>query len=225
MEYKRTRLLLKDKLDIIQNKTILIIGLGGVGSYVLESLARMGIKNFILVDSDIIDITNINRQIYALHSTIGLPKVEVAKKRVLDINPNCNIKVYYKLLDEENTKDLFIDDIDYVVDACDTIKVKKELIRYCTKNNIKIITCCGTGNKLDPTKLSIMDIRKTSYDPIAKILRKMVRDEHINIKIPVICSSEEPIKCDTNQIGSVSFVPSTAGLLCTSYIVHDILGD
>lgn len=225
MEWERTRLLFGDDLEKIQSKTILIIGLGGVGSYVCESLARMGVSHLILVDSDVIDITNINRQLYALHSTIGMPKVDVAKKRIYDISSKIKVDTYHMEVTEANFSLLFDVSIDYVVDACDTVSVKKEVIRYCSKNQIPFITCAGTGNKVNPLKLAIMDIRKTSYDPLAKILRKMVKDEHIKGYIPMVCSTEPPIKNHSRIIASCSFVPSVAGLLCTNYIVHDIVGE
>ena len=225
MEWTRLELLLKDKLEMVQNKTILVIGIGGVGGYVVESLARLGIKNIIIVDGDVVDITNINRQIIALHSTIGRPKVEVFKERIFDINPKCKVTDIYEFLTPDKIDNLITNKIDYVVDACDTTEVKKEIIRVCSRKKISFITCMGTGNKLDPTKLEIVDIRKTEYDPLAKIIRKMVRDEKITGKIPVICSKERPIPHEGNTIASCSFVPSVAGLLCTSYIVNDIVGD
>lgn len=225
MEWERTELLFGKNLEKIKSKTILIIGLGGVGSYVCESLARMGISHLILVDSDVIDVTNINRQLYALHSTIGLPKVEVAKNRIHDISEEIKVDAYHIEVTEDNFSSFFQETIDYVVDACDTVSVKKEVIRYCTKNKISFITCTGTGNKLNPLKLDIMDIRKTAYDPLAKILRKMVKDENIKGCVPTVCSTEPPIKNQHGVIASCSFVPSVAGLLCTSYIVHDIVGD
>lgn len=225
VEWSRLELLLKDKLEILQNKKILIIGLGGVGGYALESIARLGVKNLIIVDGDKIDISNINRQIIALHSTIGENKTDVFKKRIVDINPDCNIIAINKFLIKEDINELITEDIDYVVDACDTVEVKKEIIRICDKKKIKFITSMGTGNKLNPLKFEIIDIRKTEYDPLAKVIRKMVRDEKISCKVPVICSKESPIKNDSNTIASCSFVPSVAGLLCTSYIVNDIVGD
>lgn len=225
MEWNRLELLLKDKIEIVQNKTILIIGLGGVGGYTLESLARLGIKKLIIIDGDVVDITNINRQIIALHSTIGRPKVEVFKERIIDINPNCEVVAINEFLTSDRVNDIITNDIDYVVDACDTTEVKKEIIRVCSKKEVPFITCMGTGNKIDPTKLEIVDIRKTEYDPLAKVIRKMVRDENIKGKVPVICSKEKPIKNDQKVIGSCSFVPSVAGLLCTSYIVNNIVGD
>jgi len=225
MEWSRLELMLKGKTEILQNKTILIIGLGGVGGYTVESLARLGIKKLFLVDGDIVDITNINRQIIALHSTIGRPKVEVFEERIKDINPNCEVKSIYKFITKEEVNNLITDEIDFVVDACDTVEVKKEIIRVCDKKNVRFISSMGTGNKIDPTKLEITDIRKTEYDPLAKVIRKMVRDEKITCKVPVICSKEVPIKHEGTEIASCSFVPSVAGLLCTSYIVNNVVGD
>lgn len=225
MEWSRLELLLKDKIEVVQNKTILIIGVGGVGGYAVESLARLGIKNLIIVDGDVVDISNINRQIIALHSTIGKSKVDVFKERILDINPKCNVTAINKFLVKEDIDSLIIEKIDYVIDACDTVEVKKEIIRICDRKCIKFISSMGTGNKINPLKFEIIDIRKTEYDPLAKVIRKMVKEEKIKCKVPVICSKEVPIKNDTKTIASISFVPSVAGLLCTSYIVNDIVGD
>lgn len=223
-KFNRLKLQIKESnLLKLKNITVLIVGLGGVGSYALESLIRSGIEKVIIVDKDIIDITNINRQLMALQSNVGQSKVDVYEKRILDINPDCKIIKINEFINKENINILFNYKIDYIIDACDTIETKKELIRKAIEKNIKIISSMGTGNKLDPTKLEIVDIRKTSYDPIAKILRKMVKDEKINKKIPVVCSNEVPIKVKSNIISSNSFVPSTAGLLITSYIVNDAI--
>ncbi len=225
MEWTRLELLLQDKVEIIQNKTVLVIGIGGVGGYVVESLARLGIRKLIIIDGDTVDITNINRQIIALHSTVGRYKVDVMKERILDINPECNVIGICEFILPEKIATRITSEVDYVVDACDTIEVKKEIIRVCSSRNIPFVSCMGTGNKLDPLKLQVMDIRKTSYDPIAKIIRKMVRDEHITGKVPVVCSMERPIPHEGITIASCSFVPSVAGLLCTSYLVHHMIGD
>ena len=179
MEWNRLELMLKEKLELVQNKTILVIGLGGVGGYTVESLARLGIKNLIIVDGDVVDITNINRQIIALHSTVGKSKVEVFKERIYDINPKCEVVDIYKFITPVEVNSLITNEIDYVVDACDTVEVKKEIIRVCNEKDISFISCMGTGNKMDPSKLEIIDIRKTEYDPLAKVIRKMVRDENI----------------------------------------------
>lgn len=211
-------------LDCIKNKTVMVIGIGGVGGYTVEGLVRSGISNIILIDHDIVDITNKNRQIIALNSTIGKKKVEVMKERILDINENCNVEVLDMFLDSSNTSWVINKyNPDYIVDACDTILTKKEIILSCLKHKIKFISCMGTGNKLDPTKLKITDIRKTSYDPLAKILRKWVKDEKIVGKIPVLWSDEKPIETHDRIPGSTSFVPSAAGLIIASYIINDII--
>jgi len=213
----------KNNIEKISNLTILVIGLGGVGGYAVESIVRSGIKKIILVDSDTIDITNINRQLIALQNNVGKNKVEESEKRIKDINPNIEIKKIKEFITKENINLLFEEKIDYLIDACDTIETKKSIIRECIKRKIKFITCMGTGKRLDPTKLQITDVRKTNYDPIAKIIRKMVKDEEIKEKIYTICSNEPPIKTNNNVIASNSFVPATAGLLCTSYIINDVI--
>ena len=159
------------------------------------------------------------------HYNIGKFKTDEIEERILNINPNAKVEKVTEFIDMSNIHKLFENHIDYVVDACDTLIVKLELIRICKKKNIKLISSMGTGNKMDPTKLKIMDIRKTSYDPIAKKIRKMVKDEKINGKVMVVCSDEEAkVKID-KEIPSNSFVPATAGLLCASYVINDIVGD
>lgn len=223
-QFSRLELLIGlDNFKKIQNTTVLIIGLGGVGSFALESLIRNGIGKLIIVDNDKVDITNLNRQIMSLQNNIGMFKTDVWEQRILEINPKCIVKKITKFITKDNINEIFCENIDYIVDACDTIEIKKELIRQSKQRNIKLISSMGTGNKMDPSRLKIMDIRKTSYDPIASILRRMVRDEHINGKIMVVCSDEEPIKTDTKILGSNCLVPSTAGLLCASFIINDIV--
>ena len=210
-QFSRLELLVgKDNLNKINNTTVLIIGLGGVGSFALESLVRNGIGKLVIVDNDIVDITNLNRQIMSLHSNIGQFKTDVWEQRISEINPNCIVKKITKFITKENINELFCEKIDYIVDACDTIEIKKDLIRQSKKRNIKLISSMGTGNKMDPSRLKIMDIRKTSYDPIASILRRMVRDERINGKIIVVCSDEQPIKNNIKVLGSNCLVPATA---------------
>lgn len=222
-EFERLRALIPDKFDLIKTKKVLVVGLGGVGGYAVEALVRSGISDITIVDYDVVDITNINRQIIALHSTIGKYKTEVFKNRINDINPDCSVTVKNMKIDDNNINSLFEKDYDYVVDACDTISVKKELIRICLRKNIKLISSMGTAKKLDPTKLEIIDVRKTSYDPIAKIIRKMVKEEKISKKIWVISSTEKPVDTNDNVLGSTAFVPSTAGLLCAKFIINDII--
>lgn len=223
-QFERIKLQIKEKnLDKIKNTSVLIVGLGGVGGYILESLTRMGIENITIIDNDKIDITNLNRQIISNHKNIGEFKVDEWKKRINEINPDCKVNALNMFVTKDNIDALFKNKVDYIIDACDTIETKKALIRVADNKNIKIISSMGTGNKLDATKLELTDIRKTSYDPIAKILRKMVKDEKIKIKIPVIYSKEEPIKTNSNVISSNSFVPAISGLLITSYIINDII--
>lgn len=219
----RLKLLINDEtIKKIQKTKVLLIGIGGVGGYTFETLIRSGIENITIIDKDIIDKTNLNRQILALTSTINKSKVEVAKQRALDINDKINIQTIKQTLDETNIKQIKIEDYDYVIDACDTLNVKKEIIKICIQNKIKFISCMGTGNKMHPEKLEITDLNKTTYDPLAKALRKKIRNEKITGKIPVISSTEQPIK--NQKIGSNSYVPATAGILITSWVINDIVG-
>jgi len=222
--FDRFELLIGDKINNIKNKTILIIGLGGVGSYTCESLIRSGISNIIIVDNDKIDITNLNRQLMTNMNNIGEYKVDVWYDRIKSINPNCNIKKINKFIDKTNIDILFNNNIDYVIDACDTIDTKILLIEKCKKNNIKIISCMGTGNKMNPSLLKITDISKTNYDKLAKIMRKKLKEKNIN-HVTVVSSSEVPYTKIDKTIPSNSFVPATAGLLLTSYIINDIVGE
>lgn len=211
----------KENINKIKSKNIAVIGIGGVGGYVVESLVRSGVENITIIDYDKIDVTNKNRQIIALDSTIGMKKVDAFEERIKSINFNCKVKKLDYFLDESNID--ILNGYDYVIDSCDSILTKFEIIKYCLDNNICFISCMGTGKRLNPSLLNITDLMKTEYDPLAKRLRKMVRDAKINKKIPVVCSTEVPRKQDTNVIGSNSFVPATAGLLITSYIVNDII--
>ena len=209
----------ENNLSKIKNLHILIVGIGGVGGYALETLARMGVENFTLVDNDIVDITNLNRQIIALHSNIGEDKVEVAKKRIVDINPNIKVNTIKSFITKDNILELFKDNYDFIIDACDTITTKVLLIKHAKERNIKIISCMGTGNRLDPTKLEIIDIFKTNYDPVCKILRKLLKEEKIN-KQDVVYSREIPIKTKDRIPGSTSLVPSTAGIYLAYYVIN-----
>lgn len=213
----------KDNLNNIQNKSVLVLGVGGVGGYTVESLARSNVGTLILVDYDKVDVTNINRQIVALDSTIGKSKVDVLEERIKDINSGCKVIKIDKFIDENNFLELFDNNIDYFVDACDTVLVKKLVIKECLKRNIPFISSMGTGNKLDPSKLEITDIRKTVNDPLARILRKFIKDEKINKKVMVLSSKELPIKTGDRTPGSSAFVPSSAGLLIASYIVRSFI--
>ena len=219
-----SRVIGDDKVLQLTEKTVLVLGVGGVGGYVCEALARSGVGKLIIVDFDLVDETNINRQIIALDSTIGLKKVDVLEKRIKDINSGCEVIKIDKFIDKDNLFELFNYDIDYFVDACDTMTVKKMVITECIKRKIKFISSMGTGNKLDPSKLEIVDIRKTINDPLAKVIRKFVKDEKINSKVMVLSSSELPIKTGERTPGSTAFVPASAGLLIASYVVRQFIG-
>ena len=219
--FDRLEILIGDKIKLLKNKTVMVIGLGGVGGHAFESLVRSGIENIIVIDNDVIDITNLNRQALAYQNTIGKPKVEIASKTAKNINPNCQIIPLQTFLNEENIDEVFTQKIDFVVDAIDTIKTKKLIIKRCLKENIPFISVMGTGNKMHPELLEISDIRKTEYDPIAKIIRKMIKDDKIKAKVPVVFSKEKPLV--KGKIGSNAFVPATAGLLATSYAINKLL--
>lgn len=213
----------KDNLNRIKNKSVLILGCGGVGGYTCEALSRSGIGTLILVDFDKVDESNINRQIIALDSTIGKLKVDVLENRIKDINNNCKVIKIDKFIDEANIDELFNYEIDYLVDACDYVPTKKAIIKECLKRKIKFISCMGTGNKLDPSKLEITDLKKTVNDPLARIMRKFIKDEKITSKITVLSSTEVPIKTGESTPGSTAFVPSSAGLLIASYIIKELI--
>ena len=215
----------KDALEKIKKSKILIVGIGGVGGSVATSLIRSGVQNIVLIDFDTVDITNLNRQIVAYHSTIGLKKVNVMKKLLLDINPSIVVKTYEIFVDKDNIK-IILDDENptYIIDACDSKETKKALILEAISRKIKFISSMGTGNKMNPSDLEITDIRKTVNDPLARIFRKWVKDNKIKNKITVLSSRELPIKTG-NIVASNSFVPTSAGLLITSYVIKDIIND
>lgn len=229
-QFSRTELLIGKKgVEKLQKSKVAIFGIGGVGSFVVEALARAGIGNFILVDKDIVSLTNINRQIIATTKTVGKPKVEVAKERILEINSEANIEIYEEFFMPES-EDIIDSTVDYIVDAIDTVTAKIELVVRANKQCIPIISCMGTGNKLDPTKFEVTDIYKTSVCPLAKVMRKELKVRNIK-ELKVVYSKEEPIKQleienveNSKQIpGSVSFVPSVAGLIIAGEVIKDIL--
>ncbi len=217
------KLITKEKTDLLHNKSVLVLGCGGVGGYVIESLARSGIGKLIIVDGDVVEETNLNRQIIALESTIGRKKVDVFKDRLKDINKDIEVITISKFIDDTNIDELFEYDIDYFVDACDTMNTKKLVIKNCIDKSINLISSMGTGNRMNPSKLEITTLDKTNNDPIARILRKYVKEERINKKVRVLCSTEVPKKVD--GVGSNSFVPCSAGLLITSYIIKELIKD
>lgn len=223
-QLSRFELLIGEKIEKIKNLTVLVVGLGGVGSYATEALCRSGVGRLILIDHDTIDITNLNRQLMALHSNIGRSKVEVWKERIKDINPECEVIGMREFLTSETAEDLlFPYGIDYIVDACDTVDAKLALIEYAQTHHIKLISCMGTGNKLNATKVEIMELKRTQNDPLARVMRKKIRDRGLSDDVIVVCSKELPCPNESKVIGSTAFVPSVAGLYCASYVVNDRL--
>lgn len=212
-----------ENFEKIKKLKVMIIGVGGVGGYVVESLARCGVGTLVIVDPDSVDITNINRQIIATTSTIGKKKCQVFLERINDINNECNVIKIEEKICEDNIDYLIDYEPDFIVDACDDLKAKKLIIKCATKNNISFISSMGTGKRLDPSKLEITTLDKTNYDPIAKILRKFVKEERINKKISVLASKEQPKKTEGTEIASCSFVPASAGLLIASYIINQTI--
>ena len=220
--FSRTeRVLGEEKLKKLANSNVMVFGVGGVGGHCIEALVRMGIENITVVDGDTIDITNINRQLIATQSTVGRATVEVIKERLLDINPNANIKTINKMYLPETRDEFDFDGYDYIVDAIDNVTAKLDIICRAKENGIDVISSMGTGNKLEPTMLEVSDISKTSVCPLAKVIRKELRKREIK-DVKVIFSKEEP-KVRANPPGSVSFVPPVAGMIMASEVVKDIV--
>ncbi len=211
----------EEKLKEIERKKVLLIGVGGVGSYALEALIRNGFYDITIVDFDIIDLSNLNRQLITDSTNIGKYKVDEAKKRALLINPNINIQAINEKLNKENLRNLLNQNFDYIIDACDTLDVKFALMENSIHYSYKLISSMGTAKKIDPTKLEITTLDKTNNDPIARLLRNKVRKAHVNKKIYVVSSTEVPKQI--NMLGTANLVPSVAGLLCVSFIFNDII--
>lgn len=227
MDNSRTKNMIgQENFDLIQDKTVMIVGLGGVGGYACEALVRSGIGKVILIDNDKVDNSNINRQIITTEKTIGKRKVEVMKERLLSINPKLKIISYDVYFSEENIEQIFNEKIDYVVDAIDTMSSKVALWKYCLGNNIKVISCLGMARRLDPQKVFITKLSKTENDPMAKALRSLARKNNVSLDIPVVFSKEKPLeisKAEKENLGSMIFVPATAGIICGYYIINDII--
>lgn len=246
-EFSRTELLIgKDGLDKLKNSKVAVFGIGGVGTFVVEGLARSGVGHFVLVDDDLICLTNLNRQIHATTKTIGKVKVEVMKERILEINPQAEVEAIKCFYLPDKSDALIRDDYDYIVDAVDTVTAKIDLVVQAQKRGIPIISCMGAGNKLDPTKFQVSDIYNTTMDPLSKVMRRELKQRGIK-SLKVVYSTEPPIKpmepeendyengcicpegnqrkCSTrNQVpGSVSFVPSVAGLIIAGEVIKDII--
>lgn len=222
--FSRTeRLIGKDALQKLQNSNIIIFGLGGVGSYTAEALARSGIGKMTVVDKDTVDITNINRQLYALHSTVGKPKAEVAKARILDINPECEITAIQKMYLPENSEEFNLSQYDYIIDAIDNVTAKISLAENAEKLDIPIISSMGTGNKLDPTAFKVSDIYKTSVCPLCRVMRTQLKKCGVK-KLKVVYSEEMPKTDGERTPASISFVPPAAGLIIAGEVIKDIIG-
>lgn len=230
-EFFRTAMLLgQDGINVLNNAKVIVFGVGGVGSFVTEALARCGLKRLDVVDADVVSLSNVNRQIIALHSTVGRKKVDVAKERIVDISPDTLVDTY-DVFYEENTKAMFdFSKYDYIVDAIDSMDSKVLLVKEAKASNIPIISALSTGNKLDPSSFIITDIFKTSVCPIAKIMRKRLRDENIE-KLKVVYSTEPPLPSKLEveydgkrkPIGSISFVPSVVGLMIAGEVIRDLI--
>lgn len=209
-------------IEKLENKKIMVIGLGGVGGYVVEGLIRCKVEHLTVVDPDRVENTNINRQIIALQSTIGKLKCSLVKERCLDINPKAQIEEFPIFVDENNIEELVTEEYDYIIDACDTLKTKKLLIDICFLKNIPLISCMGTARKIEPQKLEVIDITKTSYDPLAKGIRQYMRANYPSKKLKVLSSKEKPQKLIDNTLASSIFVPATAGLLIADYVIKEL---
>ena len=229
-QFSRTEMILgENSTQVLSQKKVILFGLGGVGSYTAEALARAGIGSLTIVDSDTVSPTNINRQLCALHSTIGKPKVEIVKERIADINPDCRVTALQKFYLPENSNEFNLADYDYIADAIDTVSAKIDLAVKSQELGIPMISCMGTGNKLDPTRFLISDIFKTSGCPLCRVMRTELRKRGIK-KLNVVWSPEEPVKpAKANENtgkrqtpGSLPFVPGTAGLIMAGKIILDL---
>ena len=210
----------EDNVNKLKKANVLIVGLGGVGGYALEILVRSGIYNLTIVDGDIVELSNLNRQIISKRDVIGRPKALVAQARTLEINPDVNLKVINEFISEDNFSLLNIDSFDYVIDACDDLNLKILLIKNAGK--YKLIYSMGTANKMDMTRFKITTVDKTSYDPLAKIIRKKIKEEKIRTKFKVVSSDEKVMKNGT-KLGTIAYMPAVSGLLCASYVINDII--
>ncbi|WP_240414325.1 tRNA threonylcarbamoyladenosine dehydratase [Paenibacillus periandrae] len=241
-QFSRTELAIgPEGLEVLRNSCVAVLGIGGVGGMAAEALARTGIGRLVLIDKDVVDITNINRQVHALMSTVGQPKADLMRDRILQINPECDVVSLRMFYTEETYEQLFAYPLDYVVDASDTISYKIHLIKQCLERKIPIISSMGAANKMDPTKFQVADISKTSMDPLARVIRNKLRKDGIKKGVKVVFSTEAPLKprVDVTQKivpenapeirkakqppASNAFVPPVAGLIAVSVVVKDLL--
>lgn len=229
--YMRTAMLIgEDGIDKLKNSSVLLFGVGGVGSFTAEALARAGVGHIGICDNDTVSVSNINRQLVALNSTVGKLKVDVMRERIADINHDIKVTVYSCFYSAETAGDFCFEDYDYIIDAIDTVTSKLLIIKTAKEKNIPVISCMGTGNKLDPTALTVTDIKKTSGCPLARVMRRELKNLGIN-SLKVVFSTEQPIKPlfqpeneDKRSVpGSVSFVPSAAGLIAAGEVIKELI--
>ena len=223
-KFSRTELLIgKEALEKLGNAHVAVFGVGGVGGYVVEALVRSGVRHFSIVDNDVVSLSNINRQIIATIDTVGMKKVDVMKKRMESINPNIEVNTIDAFFLESNKDEFDFSTFDYVVDAIDTVSGKIGLVLKCNENNVPIISSMGTGNKINPCELEVLDIYKTSVCPLARVMRVELKKRGIK-KLKVVYSKEKPIKTNNNNIpSSNAFVPAVAGLIIASEVIKDII--
>ena len=212
----------QDNFDKLTKKKVMIFGIGGVGGYVCEALARSGIANFILIDSDKVEITNINRQIVATFDTLDQSKVDVMKDRILSINKTAKVEIIQKFYLPDNSEEFDFSDVDYIVDCVDTVSAKLSIVCRAKELKIPVISAMGAGNKLDPTKLEVSDIYKTSVDPLCKVMRRELKNRGVS-KLKVVYSKEEPIKTNSRTPTSNAFVPPAMGLIIASEVIKDFI--
>ena len=221
-QFSRTAQLLgNENVEKLFDKHVIVFGVGGVGGYVVEALARSGVGKISIADNDVVNESNINRQIIALHSTVGMQKVDVLKNRILDINPECQVFVHNQFFLPENSNDFDFSIYDYVVDAVDTVTAKLEIIKKSKESNVPVISSMGTGNKLNPMGFKVSDISKTKVCPLARVMRNELKKRGIS-KVKCVYSEENPV-IQTQTPASVAFVPSVAGLLIASEVIKDLV--
>lgn len=222
-QFTRTEKLIgKDKQDLLRTKSVLVFGIGGVGSFAVEALTRAGTGCIDIVDKDTVDVTNINRQLIATHDTVGMPKVEVMKKRMLSINPDVRVETFEMLYLPEKAAEIDWGNYDYIVDCIDNVTAKIDIISNAKKSGVPVISSMGTGNKLDPLMFRIADISKTKVCPLARVIRKELKERGIK-DVKVLYSEEEPVNTGERAPASISFVPSAAGLIIAGEVIKDLI--
>ena len=223
--FSRTEMLIgADSVKTLKTKKVIVFGVGGVGSAAVEALARAGVGSISLVDNDTVNVTNINRQLIATHSTVGRPKTEVAKERVLDINPNAEVTCFNLFFTPENAGNINLEDYDYIIDAVDTVTAKIHIICEAERLGVPVISSMGTGNKLDPSAFTVADIYKTSVCPLARVMRTELKKRGVK-KLKVVYSEEQPQRAGNRTPASISFVPPVAGFIAAGEVIKDLIKD